>query len=75
MIWISKTFYTEQAIINLIENIEKVIDNKLLVGGIFIDLQKGFDIVDHNVLLHELTNYGIRDLSIFWFFSCLSRRK
>lgn len=75
MIWISKTFYTEQAIINLIENIEKVIDNKLLVGGIFIDLQKGFDIVDHNVLIHELTNYGIRDLGIFWFFSCLSRRK
>ena len=75
MIWISKTFYTEQAIFNLIENIEKVIDNKLLVGGIFIDLQKGFDIVDHNVLIHELTNYGIRDLGIFWFFSCLSRRK
>lgn len=75
MIWISKTFYTEQAIINLIENIEKVIDNKLLVGGIFIDLQKGFDIVDHNVLIHELTNYGIRDLGIFWFFSCLPRRK
>ena len=75
MIWISKTFYTEQAIINLIENIEKVIDNKLLVGGIFIDLQKEFDIVDHNVLIHELTNYGIRDLGIFWFFSCLSRRK
>lgn len=73
MIWISKTFYTEH--FNLIENIEKVIDNKLLVGGIFIDLQKGFDIVDHNVLIHELTNYGIRDLGIFWFFSCLSRRK
>ena len=43
-----KKFSTAHAIITLIKNIEKAIDNKLFVCGIFIDLQKAFDTVDHN---------------------------
>ena len=45
---------TAHAIITLIENIGKAIDNKLFVYGIFIELQKAFDTVDHNILPHKL---------------------
>ena len=55
-----KVFYDKQfgfqnvfsivhTIINITENVEKVIDNKLFVCGIFIDLQKAFDAANHNV--------------------------
>ena len=47
-----KHISTVHAVISLIENIEKAIDNKMFACGVFIDLQKAFDTVDHNILLH-----------------------
>ena len=41
-----KGFSTAHAITNLIDNIASAIDNKQFVCGVFIDLQKAFDIVD-----------------------------
>ena len=66
---------TAHAVITLIENIEKAIDNKMFVCGVFVDLKKAFDTVDHNILLHKLSDYGKRYIAIFWFSSCLSTRK
>ena len=54
----NKNVFTAHPVICLIENIEKAIDNKL-----FVDLQKVFDIVDCNILLHKRSFYGIRDLA------------
>ena len=63
-----KIFSTAHAVINLIENIEKaIIDNKIFVCGVFVDLQKAFDTVDHNILLHKISHYGIRDIANCWF--------
>ena len=45
-IWISKKISSAHAVISLIENIEKAIDNKMFVCGVFVDLQKAFDTVD-----------------------------
>ena len=56
-----KNVSTAHEVVSLIENIEKVIDNKIFVCGFFVDLQKVFDIVDHNILLHKLSNYGIKE--------------
>ena len=47
----------------------------MFVWGVFADLQKAFDIVDHNILLHKLLHYGIRDIANCWFSSYLSNRK
>jgi hypothetical protein len=49
----------EQAIYQLTNNILKALDNKQLVGGIFCDLTKAFDCVDHKILLNKLEFYGI----------------
>ena len=45
-----KKFSTSYAVISLIENTEKAIDNKMFVCGVFVDLQKAFDTVDHNIV-------------------------
>ena len=47
----------------------------MFVCGVFVHLQKAFDTVDHSILLHKLSYYGIRDIAICWFSSYLSNRK
>ena len=64
-----KSFSTANAVTSLIENTEKTIDNKMFVCGVFVDLQKAFDNVDHNILLHKLSHYGIRNITNCWFSS------
>ena len=46
-----KNFSTAHAVIKLIEDIEKAIDNKKSVCAVFVDLQKAFDTVDHNITI------------------------
>ena len=39
----------------------------MFVCGVFVDLQKIFDTVDHNILLHKRSHYGIIDIANCWF--------
>ena len=41
----------------------------------FIDFQKAFDTVKHEILINKLNNYGIRGCINYWFKSYLTNRK
>ena len=66
---------TNHALLDLTEAIRKAIDDNTYAVGVFIDLQKAFDTVDHEILLKKLFHYGIRGTANSWFASYLSNRK
>ena len=66
---------TNHALLDLTEDIRNALDNNIFAVGIFIDLQKAFDTVDHNILLKKLVYYGIRGIANDWFRSYLTNRK
>ena len=67
-----KTFLTAHALINLTENIRQALDEEYIGCGIFVDLEKAFDTVDHEILLAKLNHYGLCGASNDWFRSYIS---
>ena len=45
-----------------------------IVGEIFFDLKKAFDVVDHEILLQKVTLFGVKGISLRWFESYFSNR-
>ena len=66
---------TESAISELIGNISKGLHNNKYTIGVFLDLSKAFDTLNHKILLQKLDKYGIRGLAKNWFASYLNNRK
>ena len=60
-------YSTSYAVLNLTEATMKALDNVYFACGIFVNLQKAFDIVDHSILLSKLCHYRIRELANKWF--------
>ena len=65
---------THYAILDIVNSIQKNMDNKLFSCGIFIDLKKALDTVDHSILLNKLNHYRIRGIVNDWFSSYLFKR-
>ena len=65
---------TNHALIEITETIRQALDNKKIACGIFVDLQKAFDTVNHDILVAKLEHYGIRGPANQWFASYLKNR-
>ena len=66
---------TSLALMDLIEQITDNLDNKKTTIGIFIDLKKAFDTVNHELLLEKLKFYGVRGIANRWLQNYLEDRK
>ena len=71
----SASHSTSHAILFITDKIQKAIENKHYSCGIFLDLSKAFDTVNHNILLKKLENYGIRGVANEWFSFNLQNRR
>ena len=56
-------YSTSPTLINITENTRKALDDQNIGCGVFVELQKAFDTVDHQILLAKLNHYGICGVS------------
>ena len=64
----------DHALNSLTEETRSSLDNRQFGCGIFVDLQKAFDIVNRDILLAQLEHFGIRGHALNWFKYYLSNR-
>jgi len=69
-----KNYSTNHALLSIVEEINKSLDNKSFACGVFVDLQKAFDTVDHKILQSKLAHYGINGFANKWLTSYLTNR-
>ena len=65
----------QTALVKLAEQWLSYIDKGDIVGTLFVDLRKAYDLVDHSILINKLSLYKFSPLSLRWFQSYLSSRK
>jgi len=65
---------TTDAILKLINDVQIALNEKIIEGGIFCDLEKAFDSINHDILISKLNFYGAEGKTLLWFKSYLSNR-
>ena len=64
----------QTALIRLVDSWLSDLDSGNIIGAIFLDFKKAFDLVDHQILIHKLKLYHFSDRSINLFKSYLTNR-
>ena len=66
---------TDHAFIQLVGQVYEDFEENKYALGVFIDLAKALDIVDHKILLRKMEIYGIGGITLKWFENYLTNRK
>ena len=72
---LQKGHSTDHAIVHLVDQIYESFENDNYTLGVFIDLPKAFDTVDHSISLKKLEMYCVNTRNLAWFASYLNGRK
>ena len=65
----------QTALVKLIDKWMSCIDQGDMIGSLFIDYRKAFDLVDHKILIEKMSAYKFSSSSLKWFKSYLESRK
>ena len=63
---------TNHALTDITNKIQEACDKGSFTCGVFVDFKKVSDIVNHNILLHKLNQYGVKGAESNWLKSYLS---
>ena len=65
---------TTTALCEIMDYIYKSLDDDYYILGLYLDVSKAFDSVNHKILLDKLNYYGVRGTMLMWFKSYLNDR-
>jgi hypothetical protein len=66
---------TSEAVAKFVNEVVEALDGRKSVAGVFCDLTKAFDCVNHKIMLGKLELYGVENRELGWFKSYLENRK
>ena len=66
---------TSQALIKVLDRVYESMGKGDTAVDVYLDIEKAFDCINHNISLNKLQYYGIRGVAWNWFSSYLENRK
>ena len=69
-----KNYSTYMALLSFMDTVTDAVDANKIVAGLFIDLSKAFDTINHDILIKKLHNYGVRGIALQLLSNYLSNR-